>query len=107
LQKKQDQFNPLKTSKSFVSQSRESYGESPAKRTLPSLKSSRSSSFTRPHIRRLAAVKFQHLSIISKRFSLIRVSQYLNTTMVKPSSRLTSMKPKKRNDSSHSNIERL
>lgn len=61
LQKKQDHLNSFKNSKLYsntgVHSSREAYGESPVKRSLPSVKSSRSSSFNRPHIKRLTAVK--------------------------------------------------
>lgn len=60
LQKKQDQLNSYKNSKTFsntgVQSSRETYGESPMKRSLPSVKSSRSSSFNRTHMKRLTAV---------------------------------------------------
>jgi hypothetical protein len=61
LQKKQDQLNSFKNSKLYsntgVHSSKEAYGESPVKRSLPSVKSSRSSSFNRPpNIKRLTAV---------------------------------------------------
>jgi hypothetical protein len=60
LQKKQDQLNSFKNSKLYsntgVHSSKEAYGESrPVKRSLPSVKSSRSSSFNRPNIKRLTA----------------------------------------------------
>ena len=59
LQKKQDQFNPTKNSKLYsntgVHNSREAYGESPTKRSLPVVRSSRSLSLNRPLIKRLTA----------------------------------------------------
>ena len=61
LQKKQDQLNSFKNSKLFsstnVHASRETYGESPLKRSVPLMRSSRSLSFNRPLIKRLTAVK--------------------------------------------------
>jgi hypothetical protein len=59
LQKKQDKFNLFKNSKSSttgVGSSRELYGESPTKRTLPTVKSSRSSSYNPRPLKRLTAV---------------------------------------------------
>ncbi len=60
LQKKQDQLNSFKNSKlcsnTGVHSTREAYGESPTKRSLPTVKSSRSLSLNRPHIKRLTAV---------------------------------------------------
>jgi hypothetical protein len=61
LQKKQDHLNSFKNSKLYsnnvVNTSREVYGESPGKRSLPSVKLSRNTSFYRPHIKRLTTVK--------------------------------------------------
>ncbi|CAF1176351.1 unnamed protein product [Adineta steineri] len=59
IQKKQDKFNLLKNSKLGPSPSmnnlKEAYGESPLKRSLPIVKSSRSSSFNRIQLKRLTA----------------------------------------------------
>jgi hypothetical protein len=61
LQKKQDYLNSFKNSKLYsntgVTNSKEAYGESPSKRSLPTVKSSRSSSFNRPNIKRVNTVK--------------------------------------------------
>ncbi len=66
LQKKQDHLNSFKNNKFYsntgVHTSKEAYGESPQKRSLPSVKSSRSSSFHRPHIKRLTAVNILFIS---------------------------------------------
>ncbi len=66
LQKKQDQLNSYKNSKLYsstgVHNSREAYGESPTKRYLPSVRSSRSLSLNRPLMKRLAAVKISFIT---------------------------------------------
>lgn len=59
LQRKQDQINSYKNSKSTSTpavHSRETYGESPAKKSFPTIKSSRSFSVNRPLMKRLTAV---------------------------------------------------
>jgi hypothetical protein len=60
LQKKQDKFNSFKNSKlpsnTGVNTARELFGESPTKRSLPGIKSSRSSSYNARPLKRLTAV---------------------------------------------------
>ncbi len=73
IQKKQDKLNALKNSKlgptTSVNNSKEAYGESPTKRSLPGVKSSRSSSFNRIQLKRLTAVKiFVFFLFLNKSF---------------------------------------
>ena len=67
LQKKQDKFNVIKNSKLYSGSgnhsSREVFGESPTKRSLPVTKSSRSSSFHRTSLKRLTAVNIISISL--------------------------------------------
>jgi len=84
LQKKQDQLNSFKNSKLYsntgVHSSKEAYGESPLKRSLPSVKSSRSSSFNRPHIKRLTAVNISIYFKLKNFLHLILEYHCSNTT---------------------------
>lgn len=61
LQKKQDKLNALKNGKLHshggANNSKEVFGESSTKRSLPIIKSSRSSSFNRTPLKRLTNVK--------------------------------------------------
>lgn len=60
LQKKQDKLNSIKNSKSSIiagNNSKEVFGESSTKRSLPVIKSSRSSSLNRAPLKRLTTVK--------------------------------------------------
>lgn len=113
LQRKQDQLNSYKNGKPTSTPSvpsREAYGESPTKKTLPVTKSSRSSSFNRPLMKRLTAVistyifQFNLLLVRHSRVSIFRY--HLRKLMVIQWNQLKSKKVKKSNASHHWNIEK-